>query len=344
MLHLASCLLIAHLSASHFRTAPLAAPQAEAAQAEAAQAPSPAPDPGLLDLSALPASTRWVAHVDVVTLRRSAVGAYLLADERRGEKGWSGLLETLRDLEGELGFDVRKEIHAATLYGGALGREASAVCVVGTEVFRDAAQRVTKRASYRAMELEGALVHTFVEVEADGTRREVLMHLRESAPGRFTAILTGTPVLLSQALRVRGGAEPSLAAAAAEREWLAAPSAGAFFYTASAVGLGALGELDPESKVGEMVQRFQGEVGEADGQLYARLFLDTAKARQAEQLSGVLLGLRALLSLGSGSSEENARGADLLDWLKIAASGSRVTLELVRNVQDVLSSLAHEPR
>lgn len=334
MLHLCALFLFA-LAPDLPRVAP-------AIQEPAAQAPGARADGGPLDLATLPASTRWVAHLDLEALRQSTVGAYLLADERRGETGWSGLLESLVEMEEEYGFDVRREVHSATMYGGALGRDASAFRAVGTETFRAAAERVTARDSYRPIELEGALVHTWVEEEADGVRRETFLHVAESAPGRFTATMAATPLLISQALRVNGGEEPSLAAAA-EREWLVPPSAGAFLYTASAVGLDALGELDPQSQVGSMVRRFQGEVGEAEGQFFARLFLATSTAKRADQLAGVLSGLRALGSLSASASEEPVWGLSLLDWLSISANGQGVAVELVRSAEDVRRDLSEQP-
>lgn len=296
------------------------------------------------DLARIPASARWVAHLDLASFRQSTVGAALLDGERAGNSPWAEGLRQLRDLEPRLGFDPLRSAHTLTLYGGrSPGRSAVAV-LTGTAALDGLLEHARATASPSTFELEGLPVHHWAFEDDLGERQEVYLNVESGDPrAPRTMTLARHVTDLAGALRARAGRDATLATSA-DSALTTSPPAGTFLSVTSAVGLDALPGAAPRFELTDLARSFSLELGEASETFFARARIGTPSTRDAQNAVGLLMGLRSLASLTAGEGSGAHALVVLLERLSIESNAEDVRIRIELPARDVIERLeSREP-
>ncbi|MEW6072006.1 MAG: hypothetical protein AB1726_05325 [Planctomycetota bacterium] len=272
-----------------------------------------------LDPRLVPATARFLVHIDVEGLKRTELWTGLLALAAASEED---LLTWMAVLEAETTMDPRRDLQSVTLFGSHPDPEHLVVLVAGNERLDGLVARLEKEPSHRLLDMEGVSLH---QVDADG--QSLVGFPEERGEGRLF-LGSYDPGELLRAVRVLRGRDPSLARAG-EAPLPSTPREGSFLFLSATGQLPGLDEIGPESVMLGHAKSIALELGEANGVLDARLSVTVKSEEMARNASEVIQGLAALGRLAVGAGEEDMKPlADLLDRLRFGRSGDVVTVGL----------------
>ncbi|MDP6408115.1 MAG: hypothetical protein QGI46_01930 [Planctomycetota bacterium] len=303
-------------------TLPLLATAALAAES------SPEMSDGELDRGLVPADAQWLVHIDVEAGRDTRLirAAVALAErfDLRAE------LDQFECVEGFLGVDPFSLLRSLTVFGGELGADIARPHEQGVAVLRvtSAASavmaRLVARSEYRAVQLEGRVLHSW---DAGGTDEVFCQTVAARESTDLLLMLSGDAGELLRALRVLEGAAPSLReASVAALE--ARPAAGSFFYAEATGAIPGLDGIRPASTVADKATGMRLDISERDGLLGVSLAVETDKPEDALVLHGLATGALALANMALENDERLFEMQEVLDGLTLFVSGQSVGASL----------------
>ncbi len=289
---------------------------------------------GPIRVDEVPADSSVVIHVDVERLVDSEVGEMIL-DEAGDD------LRQLEEVERELGIDPLHDLRDVTIC--LMGDEEDEVVIYAS--VSDALEETMGRLEEYGDEIDldvverfGGLLHSF---RIDGERVHALV--REDHGGYRVALSPHRRLVAIAGKTLEGEHE-----AMGDMHGLARIEAreGAFAQMLIP-DLGAV-PMDPDDvpeSLREMVRTVYGEVGERDGEVFARCLIRMGDDEDAERLEQVGLGLIAMVqlaqSLDEGRDRDLQRVARLLRGFVIERDGNIVQALLEVDVDDAMDLIEH---
>lgn len=291
-------------------------------------APGPAPA-GPLQATHVPASAKWVLHVDLEAALRSQVGT-LLARELIDRN----LAKPLRDLKRNHGVEMDwRRIQSITAFGNAVSSrpdEDGVLLLQGGVNFPALLDKVMED-----LGSTGPLSKQGPAGRARYTLNEEV-HAAEAPGGLFA--LSRSQARLDESLATLGGRGATLAS---NPRLARLPAAGdGFLYLGLAEGLGTLSDL-PQAALLQQATGIQILAGERAGKAFANLQLSTKDAAAAAQLHDVIQGFLALGQLNQGNNPDLQK---LLQSAKVSTNQAQVSVNLQFPGTNLVARLARELR
>ncbi len=270
---------------------------------------------GGLDRDLVPASTRWIAHLDVEHFLRTELF------QAAREHGAEDVLE-LDEMRDELGLDPLEDLLSITVFAfGDRPEEAVALLALRAEAAQRALDRAEEEEDHVFLEVDGVRLRGWTKDD----RIEVYAYDAKRGDEHFFLLCDDRSRLLD-AVSVFAGDSESLADAD-EAHIAARPAPGSFFYAEASEGLAGLHDLVPVSTVNDMVRGMRFDASEEEGVLELSLSLDLRDGEDAEDVAQVLQGGVALAELFARCQAPGTPGLELVDSLTFRNDDTRLVAE-----------------
>jgi hypothetical protein len=280
------------------------------------------------------ADADWVVHVDVEAGLNCELASLL-------DEAWESA--DFQEIQEKLGLDPRRDIASVSVYGSAADPERPVILILGDARLEQALDRLASENEVvrsivdedgfsldRWSDGEGdEAVYTYLAQRADSEKRVLVASPDRATAAAGVAVLRGDDTSLTD----DGG---NFAAGGG-------PSAGAFVFVAVREGFSRLKDIDPSSRVAQLVESAVVEAGEFQGEAFLRITVGASTETDAHQISTILQGASALLTLAAQSEEEARPLLPLVQGLTVSAEDSLVTVRF-RYPSSKLIKLAQEAR
>lgn len=283
----------------------------------AASNPNPPPtQPEVLQRAWVNADADWVVHFDVAAALGSELASIL-------DEAWNS--EDFAEVQQKLGLDPRHDITSVTAYGSADDPERPVILILGDLQMEQALDRLAGEATRSVVSVGEYSLDKWSEHEGDDDAMYTYMARREGSEKR---VLVASPDAMTAAtgVAVMRGDITSLADDPGDFAAGGGPSAGAFLFVAVREGFARLKDIDPSSRVAQLVESAVIEGGEFQGEAFLRITVGATNAADAAQISSVFQGASALLTLAAQAEEEARPLLPLVQGLTVSAEDSLVTV------------------
>ena len=283
---------------------------------------------GLLALAAplqrsdIVATPAWLLHLDCDRLRTTTVGQYILTEMDKPEaKAQLAVVQTIFD------FDLRTQLHGATLYGTSV-TPGSGVLMVYADFNADRLLLLARAAKdYQSTPHNQHIIHSWLDDKKPA---------KNGVKPRVYAAIQGNRVIFSQreadvatALDVLDGTTPNLAAGQLF------PSLG-LPGNPDVIEAGAgklnLPDSDPNATIMKLAQNVQLTVGEQEQQCRGTITLLTDNEQVATHVMQIAQGILALTRMQTGKPEVT----QLINALNITQDGASVVGHLALPSADLV--------
>lgn len=303
-----------------------------------AAAIAPALAAGPLDLRRVAADSDWVLHLDAEALRGSRLERLIF-----GHGPALGIdLDGLEELRDATGFDLRRDLHGATLFGRGDREEGEDGTLVAetTDAIEAALERLAEipEVDARRETIGGRPGWRFAGEDDEAS--SWLVVLPHGDRGRRLVVSASDRYLVDQAARLLEGAAPALGPA--RPAWMIgeAPGPGTILYGAAGKLRAVPGDV---SRLVELADAGAVEFVERDGRLRARISVLAERAEKAADLRDVMRGLVALGRLLLPADDPDLDFLrDLLDGVEPSSEGRRIDLAASIDLDAVLAELDRE--
>jgi hypothetical protein len=272
---------------------------------------------GPLDGKSVSAQAQWVVHLDADAVHNSTLGQklYDLAVERD-----RSIPQKMADALAQFKFDLRKDLHGITVYGPKVGSR-EAVVLVYADVDRAVLEERVKQAQdYKAGRHGAHELHSFKAPRENRTVSGAIL------PN--VVVLAEGEQALGAALDVLDGKSSALAKGSP----LGAETPAGALLVFRAAGISEA-ELPFKSPLVQQSESIEVAIGEYQGKAFVEAAVRTKTPEAAQQLRGVLEGLRAAAML---SKEPDPEAKRLMDAIKIDASDKKFSIEVRMPVDETL--------
>jgi hypothetical protein len=278
---------------------------------------------GPLDKTRIGSEAKWIVHIDVESLRHSALGGYLI-DEM--VKPMLEGREELRDANLSINLT---NISSITAYGPAFDKGAEGVLIVSTtaDVKKDLD-------SVAGMFLLSAGTNTpFLLVEKDPLPLYSFSKSVYFAPGDHTLFVAKSREQIERAHRVLQGKEENLTRGGGFKSFKEPPNS--FFSVAVAEGF--TGELGMPAQAQILKETSGGRLclGERDKNVFVNLVFQGRDDMATTRIQQVLQGIVALVSL----SQQDKEITQLAGATRIASEGNNVLVNLEYPVDKTIEKI-----
>jgi hypothetical protein len=244
------------------------------------------------------ASASWAFHFDLEAFRGTEF--YAALEERERPDRERKKLDWARTY---LGLDPREDLRSITFYGPDEARENAVMIVRGGFDQQRISAHLAGRASFSETELRE---HRILTWESDDNRRQPFSEVGALAfHPSGAAVLSRGPGPVANALDLLDGLETGAT--------IPAPPTGRAPFLRAFADLSELQAPWPHAALAQHLEGFIFGMGEAGGEVEARLALLAESPEAARQIEAVLQGIQAFALLRS--SDEDTR---LPDWLALA--------------------------
>lgn len=287
---------------------------------------------GPLQYAQVPATAKWLVHVDVEQARQTHLGTYLGSNVLGPQ-----LARPLAELKTQFGVELDgRKIVSVTLYGDSLRTEAN----------REAVVVIQSRQDLGAM--LDAVIAKIEELTGPGRgplrKREGIYSLNRDAFGAVRGeafVLSGSASSLNKALAVFDGTEQAMDAAHSLVAFPSAPRS--LFFMASAEGFNTSATLPPQARLLRHATAMQVVLGENAGQVVLRLTLRAKDAETTSQLAQLIQGLVAWAVLNAEPFVEapNTKGLSrLARTVRVTSQDTFVQASLELSAADLIAELS----
>ncbi|HZM04441.1 MAG TPA: hypothetical protein VFC44_15670 [Candidatus Saccharimonadales bacterium] len=271
------------------------------------------------------AEPAWVAHLDVDALRKSAVGAQILAEMKKPEADLHFAM-----LKAAVGNDLRTTLHGITVYGASANPEDGVALVYAdlnserllslaqlAEDYRETSHGQHQIASWiddKRRKKEGGKPRTYAAIYQN---RLVIFAQQESSLAEALEVLDGTKKNLGQGSDFPkfGAGEPEILQAAVRH-------------------LNGHGD-GPPAAILKLSKLISLDVREADEKVLANLYLETTGEDAAQQVANIARGIIALMGLPMG----NPDAVTLSKHLSVEQTGANATVRLDIPANDIIAAI-----
>jgi len=265
-------------------------------------------DPGVVA-----ADAKWVVHLDVDSMRSSAVvkKAYQEFVEKCPiAKIALPMLDNSRTL---IGMDPRKDLQGVTLYGSQIGKH-EGVLIVFADADRELLTKKVKKAPGYESSTHGSYeLHSWTHKDRRGKRPVTGAFYNDKV-----MVFSGSKAEVKAALNVMAGKTPGLTC-----KVLAAKVAPGTNVLARAVGIDKV-ETPCKSKLAKQIESVSIAVGEKNERSFLHVNVVAKSAEVAKQMGQVAEGIRAL---GMLHAIEHPKDKQLVEGIKVKVAGKTATVK-----------------
>ncbi len=274
----------------------------------------------------LPETTKWVAHIDMGSLRDSKIGEFIfdsimMRAKERNENN-------LKELTEKTGIDLEKDLLGVTLFGSKFGNDRQAACgIIHMKKFNErkivAAIQEASRNAERKVELE----------ETTYGRRIIYTGESDQETMHFTMVDSN---------KIIGGNDlDDIKAALDTMDGKAKPikETSDLFIGLKEESIVFFGAFEIDSRMVQGQAKFtalNAQISETEGQLEAEFEMVTDANQSATQMKQQIDGFMALMALQAAQIPELGR---LLNGLKTQTEGPAFLLTLEVDSEDLIKAM-----
>ncbi|MCG3178831.1 MAG: hypothetical protein BIFFINMI_01161 [Phycisphaerae bacterium] len=279
-----------------------------------------------LDARQVPATAKWVAHVDVTRLVASRLGQFVI------DKGKAvGLEEKLAEVRNALGCDLLTDVKGLTLFGDSYDEKAWVLLLDAKMDQRKVTRIIEASEGPETLAVGDYTVHRWIDAKAKAQGKPAVRF--GCFHGDSQAVIAADPDSLKAALLTLDAKAPSVAADDARVKSLTAADGAILYMDASDVAAAAKDR--PRAGVLTNVRHVSLRVSEVDADLACDIALTAADLEHAQRFAKVLQGLIAMVEIGIEQKQADGQPvrpgeqlvADMLGKVKVAQDGPTVTIK-----------------
>jgi len=282
----------------------------------------------------VPASARWLVHLDVEALKSSKL--YQRVHDESAKDGSNELDAGLAQIQAFAGIDPTVDLKCVTLYCTTKSEKSCVALLSGNSKIDSAIDKLKTMERYRTTVIGSYALHTW---GGEHDTWYAYASKKEGGDERVLVASQDSEQLVHGVALLQGDGE-SLASVS-RAPFQIAPASGSILYAAAGESLNELGEIDPLSAVAKLARTIVLDVGEDRGALYAHVSLDTRKPDDAQRIQQVLQGAVALVGLVHDEEHSEARAnlQHLVEALHITVSDARVDASFRYDVKSLIDDL-----
>lgn len=264
----------------------------------------------------------WFAQADLRVLRETALGQHVLEALHEGAAD-----DRLAALSAVLNFDPRSDLDVLQVYGR--GQDGDGVAILRGEFDGERLMTLVRAAEgYRSEEYGAHRLHSWIDRKKGAEKRTVGCVYDDN-----TVVFADSLDVLRRAVDVLDGRAPALARAG---QFPSLYDTGRGNFLLAAADIAALEEMKPRAEVFKVLSSAVLSVSEADGNVCARIVMETASHDAAANIKKILDGMAALALLAPENDPAAARLAAASDSVQ---DGRRLIVTLRSPVEDVIAHM-----
>jgi len=254
---------------------------------------------GSLDTQKVAADAKWVAHLDVEALLKSAIGKFILGEAEKKDSFIDGIAK----IREALGFDPLTDVRGITLYGKKFGDESGVVLFDATVDQQKLLTLLEANEGHKTIQYGDYTLHEWIEApkQPKGDDEGLLAGAGKTKFGCFygqkLVVIASSVELLKGAIDVLDGKGENLAKSKG-LAMLPKSADGEFLVVAAEqIELPAKASK-PKTALARNITDAAAQLGEVKGVLFLNISVVTKTAEKATQLCRAAQGLIAIGQLG----------------------------------------------
>jgi hypothetical protein len=262
---------------------------------------------------------KWLVHIDFDAARESKIGEHVLAKARENERVQKGM-EKLHD---ELGMDLQKDLHGATLYGTDFTQHTGVLIVYAVADKEKVVSFLKSRPNFAESKEGDHDLYSWTENMGKGDKHTVWA----SFPKTGMAVVADSADNVKEALEVVGG-KGGLATSSP----LLADAPKGTIVRGAVVGL-TEAKLPTPMPLAKQIDDVNLSLGESEGELFLHVKVETTGAEAAKQLKSTIDGFLAMGALQTGDKPDLQK---MMKALKTDAKDKELTVDWKASSGDLI--------
>ena len=238
---------------------------------------------GSFDASLVSRDANWVMHIDFSALRASTIGESLLARDVPAD-----VQQQWQRAEQMLGMDLRKDLHAVTMYGSAVGQDDVVVWIQGKLDPGTLASQLENMDGYQRLDHGSHVVHSWVDAPGEMDASRVYGVAVDGGRG----VLGPSEALILKALQVMDGTLPNVTDGGISVATLT--GSGLLMAATADLRHADLSANPMLAQAGSNARNFRMDIREADGMLGVRMAVQQGSVQDAQQAMEMLNGFKMM--------------------------------------------------
>lgn len=281
----------------------------------------------------VPADARWLAHLDLEALQKSAL--FQAARENDAE---FHLDQGLEEFQRELGADPFELVRSVTLFSTRAEPETGVAVLTVGEKAEEVLAKLQQQPGFRTVQANGRELLTWNESHHGDGGEPAYAYVRrfEGVANRLVYVSNREDDLMA-AIDVLESKKPDVTDDSLRR-LSASPGPNSILFVATSERIPGLDGVERMSAVAALADGLRFDLGETNGQLHAQLVVTAKDAHDARNITSVLQGVSALASL-IGSEHGGEEIANLVRGLGFTTNGNEVAVELRYDSRKLIQTL-----
>jgi len=264
-------------------------------------------------------AAKWMVHIDFDAARSSKIGEHAITQARENEKVQKGL-EKMHD---ELGMDLQKDLHGATLYGTDFTQHTGVLIVYAVADKEKVVGFLKTRPDFAESKDGEHEMYSWTENMGKGEKYTVWASFPKSGVG----VVADSDENVKSALKVLGG-EGGLATSSP----LLADAPKGTIVRGAVVGL-TEAKLPTPMPLAKQIDDVNLALGESDGELFLHVKVGTTAPEAAKQLKSTIDGF---VNLGAMQSGDKPELQNLLKAVKTDVQGKELTFDWTASSEELI--------
>ncbi len=267
---------------------------------------------------------KWLVHVDIDAFHETKIGGQVHDRAQKNER----LQKFLGRVNDDLGMDLEKDLHGATVYGTDFTRDTAVLIVYAHADKEKIMAKIRSKPDFAESKTnDGQDIYSWSEkLGGGGQTHTIWVAFPKSGMGVHAANVE----TLKAALAVIGGK----GGLSSSSPLLADVPKGAFL-SGSAIGI-TEANLPVKSPMTKQIDEIHLAVGENDGDDFVSVKVDTTSADATKQLKSMVDSLTGIVSL---QATEHPEIQQLMNGLKVEADGKALNAEFKIPADDLIKIL-----
>jgi len=257
------------------------------------------------------AEAKWLLHIDLDALRDSKIGEHVRAHALESGR----VKQELEKVHDELGIDVEKDVHGATLYGADFAQHSGVLILYAAADKEKVVRYLSDKPDFTASKTDNGIdLYTWQANAGAGNKKAVWAAFPKAGVG----VLADSAEPVKAALAVIGG-KGGLSSSSP----LLGDAPKGTILRGALVGVAA--QLPIQSPLAKQIDDIHLAIGESDGEDFVKIKVHATNGEAATQMKSLADGFAGMLRLQS--DEKHPELQKLLKGLKISSEGKDVSID-----------------
>lgn len=266
---------------------------------------------GSFDVKQVSADARWVAHLDVGTLKQTELGRFVLKEMATDEAN-----RKFEAFKAVFQFDPREDLDAVTAYGTGQENEEGVALFQGRFNTDQLVTLIKANANYSSEVHGSRIIHSWIDEKKPDTRTY------GCAVRNDQVVVGDSEALVKQAVDVLEGRAPCMTDVAA-LPGLADAGQSTFFI--GSADMKAMPNVDPKAAVLKQNEAVSLAFGETNGRLNGTMRMVAKDVQTATAVHAIAQGLVSLAML---DANQDPKVVQMVQAIQFSVSGKEVSLRL----------------